>query len=59
MKYHDLQIQTQREAPNNARTDGEKGLKEGMVELKPRKVKENQLVLIENIVEEIKSVLQS
>jgi len=38
-------------------TVGEKGLKEGMVELKLRKVKENQLVAIENIVEIIKSIL--
>jgi len=38
-------------------TVGEKGLKEGMVELKLRKVKENQLVTIENIVEKIKSIL--
>ena len=36
-------------------TVGEKGLKEGMVELKPRKEKENRLVAIERIVEEIKS----
>jgi len=34
-------------------TVGEKGLKEGMVELKPRKVKENQLVVIDKILEEI------
>jgi len=39
-------------------TVGEKGLKEGMVELKLRKVKENQLVAIENIAEKIKSVLE-
>ena len=39
-------------------TVGEKGLKEGMVELKLRKVKENQLVAIENITEKIKSVLE-
>jgi len=38
-------------------TVGEKGLKEGMVELKPRKVKENQLVKVEEIVEKIKSIL--
>lgn len=38
-------------------TVGEKGLKEGMVELKLRKVKENQLVAIENIVEQIQSIL--
>jgi len=38
-------------------TVGEKALKEGMVELKLRKVKENQLVAIENIVEKIKSIL--
>jgi len=34
-------------------TVGEKGLKEGMVELKLRKVKENQLVAIDDIVEKI------
>jgi prolyl-tRNA synthetase len=38
-------------------TVGEKGLKEGMVELKPRKVKENQLVPVDEIVEKIKSIL--
>ncbi|NJC98888.1 MAG: hypothetical protein FIB03_21570 [Anaerolineae bacterium] len=38
-------------------TVGEKGLKEGMVELKPRKVKENQLVPIDMIVKKIKSIL--
>jgi prolyl-tRNA synthetase len=38
-------------------TVGEKGLKEGMVELKPRKVKENQLVRVDEIVEKIKSIL--
>jgi prolyl-tRNA synthetase len=38
-------------------TVGEKGLKEGMVELKPRKVKENQLVPLDEIVEKIKSIL--
>jgi prolyl-tRNA synthetase len=38
-------------------TVGEKGLKEGMVELKLRKVKENQLVAIENVIEKIKSML--
>ena len=37
---------------------GEKGLKEGMVELKPRKEKENQLVRIENLVERINSLLE-
>jgi len=37
-------------------TVGEKGLKAGMVELKPRKVKENQLVLVSEIVEKIKSI---
>lgn len=37
---------------------GEKGLKEGMVELKPRKLKENQLVPVENIVEKINSILK-
>jgi hypothetical protein len=36
---------------------GEKGLKEGMVELKSRKVKENQLVLVDEIVEKITSIL--
>jgi prolyl-tRNA synthetase len=35
-------------------TVGEKNLKEGMVELKPRKAKANTLVRIENLVEEIK-----
>jgi prolyl-tRNA synthetase len=39
-------------------TVGEKGLKEGMVELKPRKEKENQLVTLDNIVEKIKSILK-
>jgi prolyl-tRNA synthetase len=34
-------------------TVGEKALKEGMVELKPRKEKENQLIAIESIVEKI------
>jgi len=43
--------------PNRV-TVGEKGLKEGMVELKSRKVKENQLVLIDQIVEKIKSILK-
>ncbi len=38
-------------------TVGEKALRDGMVELKLRKVKENQLVVIENIVEQIKSIL--
>lgn len=37
-------------------TVGEKGLKEGMVELKPRKVKENQLVPIDEIIEKIKPI---
>lgn len=36
-------------------TVGEKALKEGMVELKPRKEKENQLVSVNTIVEKIKS----
>ena len=40
-------------------TVGEKGLKEGMVELKSRKDKENQLVKIDKIVEKIKSILKS
>ena len=39
-------------------TVGEKGLKEGMVELKLRNVKENQLVLIDQIVEKTKSILK-
>src|SRR5258706_2223694 len=39
-------------------TVGEKGLQEGMVELKLRKVKENQLVPVENIVEKLKSILE-
>jgi prolyl-tRNA synthetase len=39
-------------------TVGEKGLKEGMVELKPRKAKENQLVAIDAIVETMKSILK-
>jgi len=38
-------------------TVGEKGLKEGMVELKLRKVKENQLVSVDNVVEKINSIL--
>jgi prolyl-tRNA synthetase len=38
-------------------TVGEKGLKVGMVELKPRKSAENQLVPVEEIVETIKSIL--
>jgi len=40
-------------------TVGEKGLTEGMVELKPRKDKENRFVKIENVVEEIKVVAKS
>ena len=39
-------------------TVGEKGLKAGMVELKPRKEKENQLVQINEINEKIKSLLK-
>ncbi len=39
-------------------TIGEKGLKEGMVELKPRKEKEYQLVPLDNIVEKTKSILK-
>jgi prolyl-tRNA synthetase len=35
-------------------TVGEKGLRDGMVELKLRKVKENQLIAIDQLVEEIK-----
>ena len=38
-------------------TVGEKGLKEGMVELKLRKEKENRLVSIDKIIEGIKSSL--
>jgi len=38
-------------------TVGEKGLKSGMVELKPRQVKENQLVPVDEIIEKIKSSL--
>jgi prolyl-tRNA synthetase len=38
-------------------TVGEKGLKVGMVELKQRSVKENQLVLVDEIVVKIKSIL--
>jgi prolyl-tRNA synthetase len=36
-------------------TVGEKGLKEGMVELKPRNLHNNRLLSIEKIVEEIES----
>lgn len=39
-------------------TVGEKGLKEGMVELKPRKKKENQLVPVEEIVKRINSIFR-
>ena len=39
-------------------TVGEKGLKEGMVELKPRKEKENQLVPLDKIIEKTKSFLK-
>jgi prolyl-tRNA synthetase len=39
-------------------TVGEKNLKEGMVELKPRKEKENRLLRLDNIVEEIKFFLK-
>ena len=39
-------------------TVGEKGLKEGMVELKPRTVKENQLVPVEEIVGKINPLLK-
>ena len=39
-------------------TVGEKALKEGMVELKPRKEIDNQLVQLEIIVEKIKSIFQ-
>ena len=40
-------------------TVGEKGLKDGMVELKPRTAKENQLVPITEIVEKVISLLKS
>src|SRR4030095_17234648 len=39
-------------------TVGEKGLKEGMVELKARNIQDNRLVPIEKIVEEIRSLLK-
>jgi prolyl-tRNA synthetase len=39
-------------------TIGERALREGMVELKPRKEKDNQLTSLETIVERIKSLLQ-
>ena len=39
-------------------TVGEKALKEGMVELKPRKEKDNQLVPIETTIDSIKSLLR-
>ena len=39
-------------------TAGEKALKEGMVELKPRQEKDNQLVSLESIAERIRSLLQ-
>ena len=39
-------------------TMGEKGLKEGMVELKSRKERENSLVPIDNIIEKIKILLK-
>jgi prolyl-tRNA synthetase len=39
-------------------TVGEKGLKEGMVELKRRTAKENQLVSLDKIVENTKSILR-
>jgi prolyl-tRNA synthetase len=39
-------------------TLGEKALKEGMVELKPRKDKESQLVLLDQIVAKLKSLLR-
>lgn len=38
-------------------TVGEKGLKEGMIELKPRTAKENQLTPVDDIVGKIKSTL--
>jgi prolyl-tRNA synthetase len=39
-------------------TAGEKALKEGMVELKPRNAKENQLVQVQKLIEEAPSVLK-
>ncbi|HET9907992.1 MAG TPA: YbaK/EbsC family protein [Anaerolineales bacterium] len=39
-------------------TVGEKGLKDRMVELKPRHIKENQLISIDKVTEEIKSFLK-
>jgi prolyl-tRNA synthetase len=39
-------------------TIGEKALKEGMVELKPRKEKENQLISVDTIAENIKSEIK-
>jgi prolyl-tRNA synthetase len=39
-------------------TVGEKGLKEGMVELKERKEKDNQLVPVDKIIEKTKSILK-
>ena len=39
-------------------TIGEKGLKEGMVELKPRQEKESRIIPIEKIGEEIESILK-
>jgi prolyl-tRNA synthetase len=39
-------------------TVGEKGLKEGMVELKPRNLQNNRVISIEKIVEEIESFLK-
>jgi prolyl-tRNA synthetase len=39
-------------------TVGEKGLKEGMVELKPRKEKDNQLLSLDKIIEKTKSILK-
>lgn len=40
-------------------TVGEKALKDGMVELKPRREKENQVVPIEGLVEGLRAVLKS
>jgi prolyl-tRNA synthetase len=40
-------------------TVGEKGWRDGMVELKPRKIKENQFVKVDEIVEKIRSLLNS
>jgi prolyl-tRNA synthetase len=38
-------------------TVGEKGLKDGMVELKPRREKENRLIPVDRVIEEFRSIL--